>query len=144
MLKLGAWLQRIFYPRTDTADLARQAVQNGAVAGWIMVAVHFILGAFLIMLIIPEQTRISGDALIPAMLQIFLAFFYGALATYTWRGSRAAAITMLVLLILDTLLVILRVGDLDPQVAVHLLAIILAIGGTRGAIARATFEKAGP
>jgi uncharacterized membrane protein YhaH (DUF805 family) len=142
-MKIGAWLQRIFYPRTDTGELARQAVQNGAVAGWIMVAIHFVLGAFLIMLIIPEQNRISGDELIPAMLQIFLAFFYGALATYTWRKSRAAAITLLVLLILDTLLVLLRVGDLDPQVAAHLFAIILAIGGARGAIAHTARQRAG-
>lgn len=142
-MKPGALLQRIFYPRTDTPELARQAVESGAVAGWIMVAVHFVLGAVLVILLVPEQSRISGDALLPAMIQIFLAFFYGALATYTWRDSRAAVITMLVLLVLDTFLVSLRVGDLDPQIAVHLMAIILAIGGVRGAVARTAFRKAG-
>lgn len=142
-MKPGALLQRIFYPRTDTPELARQAVENSAVAGWIMVAVHFVLGAFLIILIAPQQTRISGDALMPAMIQIFLAFFYGALATYAWRDSRAAIVTMFVVLVLDTLLVSLRVAHLDPQIAIHLLAIILTIGGVRGAFALTAFRKAG-
>lgn len=140
-MKFGPLLQRVFYPRVDTPEFASQALQNGAVAGWIMVGIHFVLGAVLVILIAPQQTEVSGDALWPAMIQLFLAFIYGAFATYVWRGSRAAMVSMLVLLVLDTLLVTLRVEGFDPQTAVHLLAIILAIGGVRGVFAHAAYEK---
>ena len=141
-MKPGALLQRVFYPRIDTPELAEQAVQNGGVAGWIMVAVHFLLGAFLIIVISGQQTRISGDELWPGVIQLFLALLYGALATYSWRGSRGAIVGMVSLLVLDTLVVLIRIKGFDPQVAVHLAAIILAIGGMRGAFARDAFEKA--
>jgi hypothetical protein len=142
-MKFAALAQRIFYPRVDSFAAAERAMQNGGVAGWIMVAVHFVLGAFVIMLIIPEQNVISGDALWPAMIQLFIAFFYGALATYAWRRSRAAIVTMLILLTLDTLIVITRVRGFDPQAAIHILAIILAIGGMRGSFALAASRRAG-
>lgn len=141
-MKLGALLQRVFYPRIDTPELSEQAVQNGGVAGWIMVAVHFLLGAFLIIVISGQQERISGDELWPGIIQLFLALLYGAFATYGWRGSRGALAGMVVLLILDTLVVLIRIKGFDPQVAVHLAAIILAIGGMRGAFACNAFEKA--
>ena len=142
-MKFSALAQRIFYPRIDSFDAAGRAMQNGGVAGWIMVAVHFILGAFVIMLIIPEQDVISGNALWPAMIQLFIAFFYGACATYSWRESRGAIVTMLVMLILDTVVVIARVEGFDPQAAIHILAIILAIGGLRGSFALAAFKRQG-
>ena len=142
-MKFAALAQRIFYPRVDSFDAAERAMQNGGVAGWIMVAVHFVLGAFVIMLIIPEQNVISGDALWPAMIQLFISFFYGALATYAWRSSRAAIVTMLILLTLDTLIVITKVDGFDPQTGIHVMAIILAIGGMRGAFALAVFKRAG-
>ncbi|MEK9707047.1 MAG: hypothetical protein VW618_04430 [Alphaproteobacteria bacterium] len=139
--KITALLQQVFYPRTDSPNAAARAVRNGAVAGWIMVAVHFVLGAVLIILIVAEQERVSGDALIPATIQLFVAFAYGALATYAWRASRGAIVTMLILLVLDTLLVMARVRGLDPQFAVHLIALILALGGARGAFAHAAHQR---
>lgn len=142
-MKFIAVAQRIFYPRVDSYAAAERAMQNGGIAGWVMVAVHFILGAFVIMLIIPEQNVISGDALWPAMIQLFIAFFYGALATYAWRSSRAAIVGILALLALDTLIVITRVNGFDPQAAIHILAIILTIGGIRGSFALAAFRRAG-
>lgn len=139
--RITGLLQQVFYPRTDSADAAARAMRNGAVAGWIMVAVHFVLGAVLIILIIPEQDTVSGDSLIPATIQLFVAFAYGALATYAWRASRGAIVTMLVLLLLDTFVVMLRVRGFDPQFAVHLIALILALGGARGAFAHAAFQR---
>ena len=140
-MKLGAVLQRIFYPRVDTPEAALQAIQNGGVAGWIMVALHFVLGAFLIMLIIPNQDVISGDALWPAMIQLVIAFFYGAFATYAWKESRAAILGMLAFLALDSLILATRVGGLDLQAVAHLAAFILAFGGMRGAFAHAAFQN---
>ena len=134
-MNLAARLQHVFYPRTDTPDAAASAMRNGGAAGWIMVAVHFLLGAVLIILLVPEQSRISGDALIPATIQLFIALFYGSLGTYCWRGSRTAAWTLLVVLVVDTMLLLARVPDLGPQLAVHVLALILAIGAVRGALA---------
>ena len=142
-MKPAALLQHIFYPRTDTPEAAARAMRNGGVAGWIMVAVHFLLGAVLIILIVPEQSTISGDALIPATIQLFLALLYGALGTYSWRGSRTAAWSLLLLLVLDTLLLLARVPELGAQFAVHLAAIILAVGAVRGAIADRRLARAG-
>ena len=136
-MKLTTLLQRVFYPPVDTLEAAERAIQNGGIAGWIMVAVHFLLGAFLIMLIIPGQDVVRGDALWPATIQLFVAVVYGALATYAWRGSRGAITAMVVLLVFDTFVVIARVSGFDPQVAVHVAAIILAFGGLRGAFASA-------
>ncbi len=139
--KIAAGLQQVFYPRTGTPEAAARAMRNGGGAGWIMVAVHFLLGAVLIILIVPEQSRISGDALIPATIQLFLALLYGALGTYCWRGSRVAAWTLLVVLVLDTLLLLARVPEPGPQLAVHVFAMILAIGAVRGSAASRRHER---
>jgi hypothetical protein len=137
-----AFAQRVFYPRTDTADAARQAARNGGIAGWIKVADHFVLGAFLIVIIAPGQEVLSGDQLIPATIQFFIALAYGFAGTRAWKGSRAGAVTVLMLVILDSLLELALVGGTDVHALVNLAAFILAVGGVRGAFACARHERA--
>lgn len=138
-----AHLQRVFYPHTHTPDLALQALRNGTVAGWIMVAMHFLLGAVILIQLSGDPSVNSGDMLIPATIQLFFALIYAGLATANWKGSRAAAITILVLVLLDMLIVTTRVSGFDAQTVVQMIPLILAIGGVRGAFAYARFVKAG-
>mgnify|MGYP004230839543 CR=1 FL=1 len=136
-------LQRIFYPHTHTPALALQALRNGTFAAWIMVAMHFLLGAVILVQLSGDPRVESGDMLIPATIQLFFAVIYAGLATANWKGSRAAAITILFLVILDMLVVTTRVSGLDAQVVIQLLPLILAIGGVRGTFAYSRFVKAG-
>ncbi|MEK9833213.1 MAG: hypothetical protein VW453_11530 [Rhodospirillaceae bacterium] len=110
-----ALLQRVFYPLTDTPEQALQAMRNGTVGGWIMVAMHFLLGALI----------------------------YAGLATANWKGSRAAAIGILVFVLFDMLVVTTRVSGFDLQATVQLIPLILSIGGVRGTFAYGRFMKSG-
>lgn len=139
---LLALLQRVFYPRVDTPAAAREAARNGGIAGWIKVADHFVLGAFLIIIIAPTQDILSGDQLIPATIQFFIALVYGAAGTSAWRGRRTGAAGVLVLVVLDTFLEFALIGGYDAHLIVNLVALILAIGGVRGAWAHARFAAA--
>ncbi len=85
---------------------------------------------------------LSGDQLIPATIQFFIALFYGIAGTSAWRGRRTGAVAVLVLVILDSLLEFALIGGTDAHAIVNLAAFILAIGGVRGAFAYARFVKA--
>ena len=141
--RLLALLQRIFYPLTDAPDLALQAMRNGTFAGWIMVAMHFLLGAVILIQLSGDPRVTSGDMLIPATIQLFFALIYAGLATANWKGSRAAAVAILVFVLFDMLVVATRVGAVDLQAVLQLVPLVLAIGGVRGAFAYARFVKAG-
>ena len=141
--RLLALLQRIFYPLTDAPALALQAMRNGTFAGWIMVAMHFLLGAVILIQLSGDPRVTSGDMLIPATIQLFFALIYAGLATANWKGSRAAAVAILVFVLFDMLVVATRVGAVDLQAVLQLVPLVLAIGGVRGAFAYARFVKAG-
>lgn len=136
-------LQRVFYPHTHTPAFALQALRNGTFAAWIMVAMHFLLGAVILVQLSSDPRVNSGDMLIPATIQLFFAVIYAGLGTANWKGSRAAAITILILVILDTLIVTTRVSGFDAQAVIQLVPLILAIGGVRGTFAYGRFVKAG-
>ena len=138
-----ALLQRIFYPLTDTPEQALQAMRNGTVGGWIMVAMHFLLGAVILIQLSGDPGVTSGDRLIPATIQLFFALIYAGLATANWKGSRAAAIGILVFVLFDMLVVTTRVSGFDLQATVQLIPLILAIGGVRGTFAYGRFVKSG-
>jgi hypothetical protein len=138
-----ALLQRIFYPLTDTPEQALQAMRNGTVGGWIMVAMHFLLGAVILIQLSGDPRVTSGDMLIPATIQLFFALIYAGLATASWKGSRAAAVGILVFVLFDMLVVTARVSGFDLQATVQLIPLILAIGGVRGTFAYGRFVKSG-
>lgn len=140
--KLLALLQRVFYPLTNTPDQALQALRNGTVAGWIMVAMHFLLGAVILIQLSGDPSVNSGDRLIPATIQLFFALIYAGLATANWKGSRAAAITILIFVLFDMFVVTSRVSGFDVQAIVQMIPLLLAIGGVRGVFAYARFVKA--
>lgn len=148
--KLLALLQRVFYPLTSTPDHALQALRNGTFAGWIMVALHFLLGAVMLIQLSGDPSVNSGDRLIPATIQLFFALIYAGLATANWKGSRAAAIAILVLVLFDMFVVTSRVHEIDLQATLQrvqatilLIPLLLAIGGVRGIFAYARFAKTG-
>jgi len=85
----------------------------------------------------------SGDRLIPATIQLFFALIYAGLATANWKGSRTAAIGILIFVMFDMLVVTARVSGFDVQATIQLIPLILAIGGVRGAFAYERFVKAG-
>ena len=138
-----ALLQRIFYPLTDTPEQALQAMRNGTVGSWIMVAMHFLLGAVILIQLSGDPRVTSGDMLIPATIQLFFALIYAGLATASWKGSRAAAVGILVFVLFDMLVVTTRVSGFDLQATVQLIPLILAIGGVRGTFAYGRFVKSG-
>jgi hypothetical protein len=138
-----ALLQHIFYPLTDTPEQALRAMRNGTVGSWIMVAIHFLLGAVILIQLSGDPGVASGDRLIPATIQLFLALIYAGLATASWKGSRAAAIGILVFVLFDMLVVTTRVSGFDLQATVQLIPLILAIGGVRGTFAYKRFVKSG-
>ncbi len=148
--KTLALLQRIFYPLTHTPDHALQALRNGTFAAWIMVAMHFLLGAVILIQLSGDPSVTGGDRLIPATIQLFFALIYVGLATANWKGSRTAAITILVLVLFDMFVVTSRVHEVDLQATLQriqatvlLVPLLLSIGGVRGVFAYARFVKAG-
>lgn len=143
LAKLLALLQRVFYPLTDTPDQALAALRNGTVAAWIMVAMHFLLGAVILVQLSGDPSVNSGDRLIPATIQLFFALVYAGLATANWKGSRAATIAILVFVIFDMFVVATRVRGFDLQAVIQMIPLLLAIGGVRGTFAYARFVKTG-
>lgn len=148
--KILALLQRIFYPLTDTPAYALQAMRNGTVAAWIMVAMHFLLGAVILIQLSGDPSVTGGDRLIPATIQLFFALIYAGLATANWKGSRAAAIAILVFVLFDLLVVTTRTHEVElqaiyqrVQATILLIPLLLSIGGVRGVFAYARFVKAG-
>jgi hypothetical protein len=150
LTKLLALLQRVFYPLTNTPDQALQALRNGTFAAWIMVAMHFLLGAAMLIQLSGDPSVTGGDRLIPATIQLFFALIYAGLATANWKGSRAAAVAILVLVLFDMFVVTSRVHEVDLQATLQriqattlLIPLVLAIGGVRGVFAYARFIKSG-
>ena len=143
MAKLLALLQRVFYPLTSTPEQALTAMRNGTIAGWIMVAMHFLLGAVILIQLSGDPSVNSGDRLIPATIQLFFALIYAGLATANWKGSRAASTSILVFVIFDMFVVTSRVKGFDVQTIVQMIPLLLAIGGVRGVFAYARFVKSG-
>jgi hypothetical protein len=125
-------------------------MRNGTIAGWIMVAMHFLLGAVMLIQLSGDPSVTGGDRLIPATIQLFFALIYAGLATANWKGSRAAAIAILVLVFFDMFVVTSRVHEVDLQATLQriqatvlLIPLLLAIGGVRGIFAYARFVKTG-
>lgn len=138
-----ALLQRVFYPLTSTPKQALTAMRNGTIAGWMMVAMHFLLGAVILIQLSGDPSVNSGDRLIPATIQLFFALIYAGLATANWKGSRAASTSILVFVIFDMFVVTSRVKGFDVQTIVQMIPLLLAIGGVRGVFAYARFVKSG-
>ena len=143
LAKLLALLQRVFYPLTNTPEQALAAMRNGTIAAWIMVAMHFLLGAVMLIQLSGDPSVNSGDRLIPATIQLFFALIYAGLATANWKGSRAAAIGILIFVLFDMLVVTSRVQGFDLQTLIQMIPLLLAIGGVRGTFAYARFVKTG-
>jgi hypothetical protein len=138
-----ALLQRVFYPLTSNSEQALQAMRNGTIAAWIMVAMHFLLGAVILIQLSGDLSVNSGDRLIPATIQLFFALIYAGLATTNWKGSRASAVTILFFVLFDMFIVTSRIKGFDVQTIVQMIPLLLAIGGVRGTFAYARFVKAG-
>ncbi len=143
LTKTMALLQRVFYPLTNTPEQALAAMRNGTVAAWIMVAMHFLLGAAILIQLSGDPSVNSGDRLIPATIQLFFALIYAGMATANWKGSRASAVAILIFVLFDMFVVTTRVSGFDVQAIVQMIPLLLAIGGVRGTFAYARFAKAG-
>ena len=130
-----ALAQRIIHPRIDTPEAAWQAAANSAYAGAIMAANHLLWVGRL--LSAPEPVG-------PALLQLGFGFAYILLASLAFRRSRVASIVILILVVFDGLVEIIEItfiSELRFNTVVFALALVLAIGGLRGA--NAVFSRHG-
>jgi hypothetical protein len=131
-LDFAALAQRIIYPRTDTPEAAWNAATNSAYAGAILAANRMLFGG--LWLFTPQPVG-------PGLAQLGVGFVYIILARLAFRRSRLASIVILILAVLETLIEVLLIGDLRFNTVVVATALILAIGGFRGA--KAIFSRHG-
>lgn len=127
-----ALAQRIINPRTDTPDAAWAAATNSGYAAAIMAASHMMLGGLLLFSPVPVA---------PGLIQLGVGFVYILLARLAFRRSRVANIVILGLIIFDVLVESLLSRGLGLNHLVLVIALILAIGGLRGA--NAIFKRHG-
>ena len=127
-----ALAQRIIHPHTDTPQAAWSAAANSGYAGAIMAANHLVLGGLLLFSPIP---------VVPGLIQLAFGFVYIVLARLAFGRSRVASIAVLALICFDLLVEFLLARGLGINHAVLLVALILAIGGLRGA--NAIFSRHG-
>lgn len=127
-----ALAQRIINPRTDTPDAAWAAATNSGYAAAIMAASHMMLGGLLLFSPVPVA---------PGLIQLGVGFVYILLARLAFRRSRVANIVILGLIIFDVLVESLLSRGLGLNHLVLVIALVLAIGGLRGA--NAIFKRHG-
>ncbi len=127
-----ALAQRIINPRTDTPEAAWAAATNSGYAAAIMAASHMLLGGLLLFSPVP---------VIPGLIQLGVGFVYILLARLAFRRSRVSSIVVLGLIIFDILIESLLSRGLGFNHLVLALALILVIGGVRGA--NAIFSRHG-
>lgn len=123
-MDIPALVQHIIHPHTDTPQAAWSAAANSGYAGAIMAASHMLLGGLLLFSPIPVA---------PGLVQLGFGFAYMLLARLAFGRSRVASIAILALVCLDILVELLLARGLGFNHAVLFIALVLAIGGLRGA-----------
>lgn len=131
-MDFAALVQRIIYPRVDTPESAWAAATNSGYAGAILAANRMLFGG--LWLFTPQPVG-------PGLAQLGIGFVYIIFARLAFRRSRLASIVILILAVLETLIEVLLNGELRFNTVVVAIALILAIGGLRGA--NAIFSRHG-
>jgi len=119
-----ALVQRIIHPRTNTPETAWKAAANSGFAGAIMAVSHMLWVGKLLT---------ASDLIGPGLLQLGFGFVYIILANLAFRRSRVASIAILSLIVFEILVELLfNLGWRFNQVILAT-AVVLAVGGLRGA-----------
>jgi hypothetical protein len=132
VLDIPALAQRIIYPRTHTPEAAWAAATNSGYAGAIMATSHMMLGGLLLF---------SPAPVAPGLIQLGVGFVYILFARLAFSRSRFASIVIVGLIILDILVESLLAREFGLNHVIILVALVLAIGGLRGA--NAIFSRHG-
>jgi hypothetical protein len=123
-----ALVRRILYPRTTTADEAWEAAGNSWMAGTILALNRLLFGT--VWLSSPQPVG-------PGLAQLGIGFVYILMALLAYRRSRIASTVILVLAVFEVLIEVLfemmLKGDYRTSFVIAAVALVLAIGGFRGA-----------
>ena len=121
-----ALVQRIIHPHTDTAEAAWDAAGNSWIAGTILALNRLLFGT--VWLSSPQPVGAG-------LAQMGVGFFYIFLALLAFRRFRLASGVILVFAILEVLIEVLLKAEYSFGFVVVAVALVLAIGGFRGASA---------
>ncbi|MDH3738816.1 MAG: hypothetical protein OER92_06450 [Alphaproteobacteria bacterium] len=123
-----ALVQRIIHPHTHTPEAAWQAAGNSWIAGTILALNRLLFGT----------VWLSSPAPVgPGLAHLGVGFFYILMALLAYRRSRIASGVILVLAVLEALIevlfnVLVR-GEIGLSFVIAAVALVLAVGGFRGA-----------
>ena len=123
-----ALVQRIIHPHTHTPEAAWQAAGNSWIAGTILALNRLLFGT----------VWLSSPAPVgPGLAHLGVGFFYILMALLAYRRSRIASGVILVLAVLEALIevlfnVLVR-GEIGLSFVIVTVALVLAVGGFRGA-----------
>ena len=123
-MDLPALVQRIIYPHTHTPEAAWSAAANSGYAGAIMATSH--------MLWVGRLLSVPGP-IGPGLLQLGFGFAYILFAHLAFRRSRVASIAILGLIVFEILVEIVFALGFRLNLIILAVALILAVGGFRGA-----------
>lgn len=131
-MEVLALVRQMVHPRTDTPEAAWKAAANSAIAGAILGANRMLFGGFLLFTPAPVMQGLVG---------LGVGFVYVILARLALGRSRLASGAILVMAVLEALIEL----SLAPGYRFNLLivgaALILAVGGYRGANAVYTLPR---
>ncbi|NKB50307.1 MAG: hypothetical protein GKS02_13195 [Alphaproteobacteria bacterium] len=119
-----ALMQRIIHPNTDTPEEAWAAAGNSWIAGTILALSRLLFGT--VWLSSPQPVG-------PGLTFVGVGFFYILLAFLAYRRSRLAAGVILILAVLEVLIEVSLKANYGFGFYVAAGALVLAIGGFRGA-----------
>ena len=119
-----ALVQLIVHPRTDTPEHAWTAAANSGYAGAILAVNRMLFGGLWLFSPLP---------VLPGLVQLGVGFVYIILARIAFRRSRVASTAILVLAVFEGLIEIALIGENRFNIVVVAVALVLAVGGFRGA-----------
>jgi len=127
-VEFPALVQRIVHPRTDTPEAAWQSAGNSWIAGAILALNRLLFGTVLLSSPVPVG---------PGLAHLGVGFLCILLAWLAYQRFRLASGVILALAVLEVLIEVLfnvlLKGDIGFGFAVAAIALVLAIGGFRGA-----------
>jgi hypothetical protein len=124
-----------FWPEIEGSDSARAASKLGATAAAIVALLT--LGTMVFMLFVRHIPVSSGFAVTVIAIVLFSALAWGI-----WRESRIAALTALILYVLDYVVAALSTGWLSG-LFVHAAITLFLLSGVRGTFAAHKYKASG-
>lgn len=131
-MNFPALIRRFVYPRIDTPEAAWKAAANSGFAGAVMAANRMLSGGSLLFVPAP---------IMQGLVDLGIGFVYVILAHLAFKRSRLASGVILVMTVLEVLIELSLVPGYRFNLLVVGAAVILAVGGFRGANAVYTLPR---